>query len=453
LNSKFKNIFRLESKITFKDILKISLPIIAGSAVENITAIINTVFLGHVGVVQLGAVALGGIMYLIFVMLGFGLGIGMQIIVARRYGSKQLDKIGEVLHHALIVMLVLGLLFLLTGVLFGSSLLKNIVKSHDVYSNLYAFLSFRMWGIGFAYLNIVFRGFYTGIMRTRVIAIYSIILASVNVFFDYTLIFGHWGFPQMGIAGAGLSSVIAEFAAMSFFVIFTIFHKDIRAFSITRFLGFRKEVLFNLLKVASPVMMQYLISFGGWFFFFTMVENMGEVPLAVSNLLRTFYMIALLPLWGFSSATNTLVSYLIGSGRIGEVKKLVLKILLLSTTSVLMLILIINIFSGSYLAIFTNDVNLIQACFPAFHIVSLSSLMLSLAIVFFNVISGAGKTTVSLFIEFSVIIVYMAWAFWVSHVWHSSVAMIWLAEAFYGLTMGSLALLYLKYGNWKNAKI
>jgi len=453
LNSKFKNIFRLESKIAFKDILRISLPIIGGSAVENITAIINTAFLGHVGAVQLGAVALGGIMYLIFVMLGFGLGIGMQIIVARRYGSKQLDKIGEVLYHTFFIMLLLGLAFLLAGVLFGPSLLRMIVKSDEIYFNLHAFLSFRIWGIGFAYLNIVFRGFYTGIMRTKVIAVYSIILASVNVFFDYSLIFGHFGFPQMGIAGAGLSSVIAEFAAMSFFLIFTLFHKEIKAFSITRFAGFKKEVLFNLLKVASPVMVQFLISFGGWFFFFTMVENMGEVPLAASNLLRTFYMIALLPLWGFSSATNTLVSYLIGSGRIGEVKKLVLKIMLLSFSSVLMLVLIINIFSAPYLAIFTNDIGLIRACFPAFYIVGLSSLLLSLTIVFFNVISGAGKTTVSLFIEFSVILVYISWAFLVSHVWHSSVAMIWLAEAFYGFTMGSLALLYLKFGNWRNAKI
>jgi putative MATE family efflux protein len=443
----------LKKAITYKDILRLSLPIIAGSAIENLTFLFNTLFLGRVGAVALGAIALGGLFYLAFIMLGFGFGIGAQIIMARRYGEKNLSEIGRTLFHAAIFLLIIGCLFIVTYQLFGKQIFRHIVTSKAVCESVIGFLSYRIWGLLFAYINILFRSFYTGIMRTKVIGVYSGIVTITNIFFDYSLIFGNFGFPKMGIEGAGLASVIAEIAATLFFIIFTISRKNIGEFHITKYFKFDFNLLGRILKTASPVMLQFSLSFGTWFLFFLMVEKMGEIPLAVSHLLRTFYLVTMLPIWGFASATNTLVSFKIGSGQTHEIGSIVKKVLSLALITVSILVLMLDIFSKHYFGIFTNNQVLIDACIPVLKVVSTSSILVTLGVILYNVVSGSGRTIVTLTIETIVITFYMLWTYCVVYIFHGSIAMVWIAEVLYGLIIAILASIYLKYGNWRNAKV
>jgi putative MATE family efflux protein len=438
---------------TYKEILALSLPIIAGSAIENITTLTNTAFLGRVGPVALGAAAIGGIFYLALVMIGFGFGIGTQIIIARRFGEKNLSGIGNTLHHAAAFLLPLALLFFVFVLLFGNKFFHYFLDSSSICAGVEQFMEYRIWGIFFAFINILFRAFYIGILKTRVIGISSLIIALTNVFFDYSLIFGNFGLPNMGIAGAGLASVIAEFAGTLFFIIYTSVQKDIAHFNLTRFTGIKGEVLIRIFKVASPVMFQFFVSFSGWFIFFMLVEKMGEVSLAVSNIIRTVYMIVLLPLWGFASATNTLVSYKIGSSKYDEIMPLLRKVIWLTIITTGSLVLLVNVFSNSFFHLYTNNEALITASYPVLIVVSFSSILVSLAVILFNTVSGAGKTMVTLLIEFIVITVYVAWTYYLVHSGKASIAWVWTAEIFYGLAMGLMSWLYLKFGNWQQSKI
>ena len=67
----------------------------------------------------------------------------------------------------------------------------------------------------------MFRSLYIGITRTKVLTLNALVMAAVNVFLDYVLVFGELGFPQMGVAGAALASVIAEASSLLFFVLYT----------------------------------------------------------------------------------------------------------------------------------------------------------------------------------------------------------------------------------------
>ena len=447
------NIPKIRTTVTYKEILSLSLPIIAGSAIENITTLTNTIFLGRVGPIALGAAAIGGIFYLALVMVGFGFGIGTQIVVARRFGEKNLKEIGNTLHHAAVFMIPVALFFFVIVFFFGDKFFHSFLKSESIYSGVVQYMQFRIWGIFVAFINILFRAFYIGILKTRVIGMASLIIALTNVIFDFSLIFGNLGLPKMGIAGAGLASVIAECAGTMFFIIYTSSRKDISHFNITRFSKIKFGVLTRIFKVASPVMFQFSISFGGWFVFFMLVERMGEVPLAVSNIIRTVYMIVLLPLWGFASATNTLVSYKLGSSQIKEIVPLVKKIILLTIICTGSLVLIVNLFSKSFFYLYTNDELLVTACYPVLIVVSFSSVLVSLAVILFNTVSGAGKTMVTLLTEFVVITIYVSWTYFLVHSGTGSIAWVWTAEVFYGLAMGSLSALYLKFGKWQIAKV
>jgi putative MATE family efflux protein len=443
----------MSTPLKYKEIFKISLPIIAGSAIENLTAIINTAFLGRVGAVALGAVAVGVIFYLALIMIGFGFGIGAQIIVARRFGQKNLKEIGQVLHHAAIFLLPLAIILLFAYKLFGESFFNHFLSSNEVNEGVKGFMSFRIWGIVFAFINILFKAFYIGIQKTRIIGMSSLAIASTNIFFDFSLIFGHFGFPEMGVSGAGLASVIAEISGTIFFVFYTFSRKDIQQFGITVFSGFKLKLLGRIFKVASPVMTQFAISFGGWFVFFLLVEQMGEIPLAVSNIIRTFYMIVLLPIWGYASATNTLVSYKMGSCETDDIVPIIKKILFLSIATVSTLVLITDLFSTSFLRIYTNDSILINTAYPVLIVVSISSIVVTCAVILFHAVSGSGKTTVTLLTEFVVITSYVAWTYFLVKVMHASIAYVWTAEILYGILMGIISGLYLKFGNWRKSRV
>jgi putative MATE family efflux protein len=443
----------LKTTVTYKEIFQLSLPIMAGSAIEKLTAIINIAFLGRVGSAALGSVAIGGIFYLALIMLGFGFGIGTQIIVARRFGEKNYSDIGNTLHHAAAFLLPLAVVIFILVHYFGNSFFQNLLKSQEVCTGVKEFMFYRIWGILFAFTNILFRAFYIGIQKTFIIGLSSLIIALFNIFFDYTLIFGNFGFPDMGVAGAGLSSVIAEISGTVFLVLYTLYRRDINEFALTRFSKFSFELLTRIFKLAGPVMLQFSISFGGWFAFFLMVEKMGEIPLAASNLIRTFYMIVLLPIWGFASATNTLVSYKMGSAAVNEISSLAKKLIGLSLLTVTALVLLTNLFSHSFFKIYTTDPVLIEACHPILLVVSISSVLVTFAVILFNVVSGAGKTQITLITEFIVIVLYVAWTYFLVHFTKSSIAMVWTAEVLYGVAMALLSGLYLKFGNWRKSVV
>ena len=89
-------------------------------------------------------------------------------------------------------------------------ILHVFIKSKAVYAGTIQFLKYRSWGIFFALINIVFTSFYVGTVKTRMLTYSTIITAITNFVLDYLLIFGNAGFPEMGIAGAGFASAIAE---------------------------------------------------------------------------------------------------------------------------------------------------------------------------------------------------------------------------------------------------
>ncbi len=118
--------------------------------------------------------------------------------------------------HALYFILFLAILLFFIIEFLSENLLIHIIKSPEVFYAANEYLDYRIYGIFFAYINALFRAFYVGITKTKVITPAAVIMAAVNVFLDYALIFGNWGFPEMGIAGAALASVIAEGASTLF---------------------------------------------------------------------------------------------------------------------------------------------------------------------------------------------------------------------------------------------
>ncbi len=443
----------MKTSVKYKEIWKIAYPIILGSIVQNIISVTDTAFLGRVGEVELGAAAIGGVFYLTLIMLGFGFSIGSQIIVARRFGENNNKQIGVVIEHSHYFLIVLAILIISTMQWAMKPIFGAVLESEDIKSASVSYFQYRIFGLFFAFINFGFRAFYIGIARTRIITWTTVFMALTNVFFDYALIFGNFGFPELGISGAAIASVIAEVSAMIFFIFFTLKFVDLKFFNLFQFKKFDIAILKRILTVAFPMMMQNFISFTGWFFFFLFVEKMGERPLAISNVIRSIYVVMLIPIWGFTSATNTLVSFLIGRERKDEVIPLILKIVKICIAGVAGLVLLNMLFPGVILSIYTNNQILIQEALPSLYVVSIAALFLTVGFVFFSGVSGTGMTKVSFLIETLVIVFYVFYTYIMVNLKSPKIEFVWTVEIFYGSIIAVISFLYLKYGNWQNKKI
>ncbi len=443
----------MKTKITYKEIWKIAYPIILGSIVQNVISVTDTAFLGRVGEIELGAAAIGGVFYLTLIMLGFGFSIGSQIIVARRFGENKPYEIGKTIEHSHYFLIVLAIVIVFGITPHISAILNKVLQSKEIVFATTEYLDYRIFGLFFAYINFGFRAFYIGIARTKVITYTTVFMAITNVFFDYVLIFGNLGFPEYGIAGAAIASVIAEVSALIFFVIYTLKFVDLKYFGLFKFEKFNLELLNRILKVSFPMMMQNFISFIGWFFFFLFVEKMGEHSLAISNIIRSVYVVMLIPIWGFASATNTLVSFVIGNNRKEEVLPIVLKILKLSLFGILFLVLLNISFPELILSIYTNNTDLIRDSLPVLYVVSISSFCIAYGFVFYSGVSGTGMTMVSFIIESFVILLYVFYTYIFVNINNTSIELVWTVEIVYGLSIGTISFLYLKKGKWQHKRI
>ena len=235
--------------------------------------------------------------------------------------------------------------------------------------------------------------------------------AIVNVAFDYLLIFGKFGFPTMGIAGAAIASVISEIVALGFFIIYTKKYIDLSHYQLFKNLQFQYKRTLNILKVAAPVMTQNFLSIVSWLAFFMIIEQIGELELAASHIVRSIYMVLMIPLFGFSSATSTLVSNLMGSGKVKEVLSLVKKVLILSLSFTAAFIPITLSFPTQLARIYTAETNLILAVKPVLYVISFSMLFFCTAMILYSAVTGTGKTLHSLAVESFSILIYLISAY------------------------------------------
>lgn len=438
---------------SYKQIWNVAYPILLTLLVQSLIQVIDTAFLGHVGEVELGASAIAGIYYVAIFTIAFGFSTGSQILIARRNGEGNLKQIGPIVVFGAAFLWTMALvIFLFTRTLSGP-ILGKLLSSQSILDASIEYLDWRIWGLFFSTINVMFRAFFVGTTRTKVLTLNAVIMASTNVLFDYLLIFGNWGFPKMGIGGAALASVISEAASVIFFLIYMLSVVDLKKYGFNGINWGKLSVIKNILNVSLSLMIQYFLSLSTWFIFFLAIERMGETTLAISNIIRSFYMIIIIPVNSLAATANTLVSNTIGAGRQNEVVALIWKISRLALIIVLGFILLLALFPRLALSIYTSDPALIEASVPSLYVILMTLPILAIGNVFFQSVSGTGNTKSALRIEITTLVIYMFWVWLAAIYLQLSLAVCWTSELVYGFFIGLFSFIYFRRGNWKDKKI
>ena len=305
----------MQTKYTYKQIWLIAYPILISLLMEQMIGMTDTAFLGRVGEVELGASAIAGVFYMVIFMVAFGFSIGAQILIARRNGEQQYKEIGDLFYQGIYFQVGMATVMFLLSYCFSPIILKRIVASEHIYEAATSYLHWRVFGAFFSFSAVMFRAFFLGTTQTKTLTLNSIVMVLSNVVFNYILIFGKFGFPALGIAGAAIGSSLAELVSLLFFILYTRSRIDCCKYGLDRIPKFRLDVLKRMLNVSFWTMIQNFFSLSTWFLFFLYVEHLGERSLAVTNIVRNVSGILFMVLMAFASTCGSLVSNLIGAGK------------------------------------------------------------------------------------------------------------------------------------------
>lgn len=436
-----------------KEIWRVTYPILLGLLAQNIINVTDTAFLGHVGEVALGAAAMGGLLYICVYTVAFGFSIGSQILIARRNGEGNYRDVGPVMMQGGMFSFMMAAALAVVMYIFAGPLIRMLITSDTIYEATYQFFTWRIWGFLFAFLNVMFRAFYIGITNTKVLTLSSVVMALVNVVLDYGLVFGELGLPQMGVRGAALASVIAEASSLVFFLIYTYCKVDLRKYGFRRSFRIDFGMVGRILQISSFTMVQYFLAMAIWFVFFMALERLGQRELAIANIVRSVYIVLLIPVQALATTANTLVSNLIGAGGTDKVIALLHRISGISFLIMVVCVALTVIFPNPILSIYTGDSGLVAESIPALYVVCASMLLASLANIFFNGISGTGNTQAALGVEVGVQVFYALYVIVVGMVLRQPVEICFTTEIIYYVLMLIFSLIYLKKAKWQNKKI
>ena len=436
---------------TYKQIWLINLPIMVSLLMEQLINLTDSIFLGHVSQIDLGASALAAMYYTAIYMLGFGFSLGAQVVIARRNGEGRHKDVGKVFFQGLLFLSAFAVVVFILFKLFSPALLRMVISSGNVYQATMQYIEWRDYSYLFAFPLLAIRAFFTGTTKTTILTANSVVMVVCNIVFNYLLIFGKAGFPKWGISGAAIGSSLAELVGLLFMIVYMWRHVDKKQYGLRAVFDIKLSL--HLLDISVWTMVRSFFCIAPWFLFFVAIEHLGECELAAANVVRSISMLFFVIVNSFATTTISLVSNLIGAKQIEKVMLTCRRVIKLNYIIGIPLMLLAFAFSGVLLRLFTNEAAVIHTAFYPF-CVMLSTFIISVpAYTYCNTVIGTGNTKIAFIFQMINITIYLVYLFILSRFRNIPLAIYWSAEQLYVIVLFALSLWYLKKNKWQNKNL
>lgn len=436
-----------------RQILGIALPITAAIIVPQINFITNNIFLGGLGQKELALAGITGVYYLIFAVMGHGLNNGLQALISRRAGENRIDAIGNLFSQGLRVAMVFALIGMLLTWFIAPTVLGWSLHDAESVQICVRFLNIRILGLPFLYLYQMRNALLVGTNNSKYLVIGTATEALTNIFFDYSLIYGKFGMPQLGFDGAAYASIISEFAGLLVIFIVIRWNGVAKQLHLFRNWAYDASNVKLIINQSYPLVLQHGISVISWEFFYILIEHHGERDLAVSNTMRNIFGFFGCFTWAFAATANTMVSNVIGQNREQHVKELIYRIMSWSLGFALLVCLFLNIFPHLFLSMYGQGDDFIAAAIPVLRVVSSALVLMSIAVVWMNAVTGTGNSKMNLLSEIAAISFYCIYVYIVLEKLQLPIAWGWASEWIYWSTIFIPSFWYMQSGRWKNSRI
>jgi len=380
--------------------LTLAFPVILSQLGQVSVSLVDNAMVGRVGTVELAAASFANSVFMIGMIFGMGITFGITPLAGQTYGKGEIRQTTQWFKNGIFTYIIAG--FFLTLIMLGVYfLLPYFGQSPEVTREAqpyYLWLCASMIPfVGFFTL----KQFFEGIGNTRMAMKITLASNAVNVLFNYLFIYGKWGFPEMGLEGAGVGTFISRLIMPVLFLLIIMRNSRFRKYLILAHVQrIRKHDIVRLLKIGLPIAFQLIVEMLSFSIGAVMMGWLGVVELAdhqVAIGLASFtYMISL----GISTASTIRVSHMMGArdfaGMRNAANAAAHLVLSFMTFNALMFIALRFILPQ----IFTTDTAVIDLAAKLLIIAAIFQLFDGLQVVMLGILRGLADVKVPMFLAF-----------------------------------------------------
>lgn len=376
-------------------LVNISLPMVISMLVQALYNIVDSIFVAQIDEYALTAVSLAFPLQNFMIAVGAGTGVGVNALLSKRLGEKRMKEVDLTANNSVFLAACNYLLFLVIGLFLSDTYyrLQTDIPEIIEYGKTYLFIctaaSFGMFG------QFCFERLLQATGRTVCTMITQTTGAVINLIFDPILIFGLFGFPKMGIAGAAAATVFGQIVAM----IFAIFYNKKKNVEVRLSIPQMRpdaKTLKQIYEVAVPAILMQSIGSVMTFLMNKILLGFTSTAAAVFGVYFKLQSFIFMPIFGLNNGLIPIVAYNYGAGYKERIIKVMKSSMIAAFVIMLAGLLTAELIPEMLLMLFKASDQMLKIGVPALRILCTCYIFAGVSIVASGVFQGLGKSVYSL---------------------------------------------------------
>ena len=344
--------FLIKEKSFYSDLFSLTLPIMLQQLLRISVDTVNSIMLGGIDQLQMSAVSQASQIFFVFYTVCNGLAVGACVLIAQYWGKRNVDAISTILSTGLRYSAVFGLAVSIL-VMATPTTFMRIYSSDPALIELGAGY-LRVVALMYApcAISVMLFAACRGVEQVRIILATNVISYTVNIFLDYCLLFGKFGFPKLGILGIAIGTVVARLVELVICSVFVLKFESRISFRFGHLKLWDKQINRDFIKVASPIAAHEIIWSIGTSASSAITGQLGTSVVAGFNVADVLYQLTAAVGNGFLNACSVVIGKTIGSGNLEKVKRQAKTMMLMSVFGGVILGLVLIASRGPFLSLY-----------------------------------------------------------------------------------------------------
>ena len=317
---RYRRMILCKDKNFYKTAARLASFIAMQNVIVCFVGLVDNIMIGAYSQDALSGVALANQVQFLLQMIMGGVGEGMAVLAAQYWGTRRVEPIKRVVAIALDAAILLGTVFLAAAQLCPEWMLGLLTADQGAIAEGTTYMRIVSFSYLFFAASMVLNAAQRSIENVRVGMVSSFTGVLINVVLNYGLIFGHFGLPRMGAAGAAVATLMARLAEFGVTAVYTYAVDKKLAVKIREFLKPDRLMVKDYVKVALPV----VCSGANWGIAMTtqtgILGHMGSAAIAANSIANSLFQVVSVACYGLSSAAGVLVGKAVGSGERDKLK-------------------------------------------------------------------------------------------------------------------------------------
>ncbi len=348
--TKVLNVFK--DKDFLKNLWLLAIPVTVQSFITSSLNLIDNVMVGRLGEHAIASVGLSNQFIFIFMLCIMGVNAGASVFMSQYWGKKDIVNIKKFLGIDISVGLLFSIIFALFCIVLPENIMQILSKDPAVITQGVSYL--RIVGISCIFTN--FTQAYSAALRSteqvKIPMYASLIGVACNAFFNWIFIFGNFGMPELGVAGAALATSIARFIEMIFILSYVYFSKNIVAATIKELFSFDNDFVKRYINTSWPVILNELIFSVGLAAYSVAYSRIGTNAIATMQIANTLNNLFTVLLVGMATAAAIMIGNKIGASQEDVARQYAMNTGILTPLVSMIMAMLIWLLAPSILSIF-----------------------------------------------------------------------------------------------------